>query len=421
MIEILQEGKGRKIEFNHKNDLVYKSGSFFKLLKEWHKLKKAYSLNLNVPKPIKFIKQSLFKAQIIMSFIEGNTLENLVPNLSYVDRIKLAFSLGKTFKELNKHRLWHKDIHKGNIIVTSEGEIFLLDLYKLQKSLSFKISQIKQLAVLYGAFIKDLDIKIILSFLKGYLGNYKNTKEFIKKYGPQIREKGIKNLINILKKEISNLDNPRRFKKIVLGDWKGYLALRTNGLFYENEILDWLESYQKENKILGKIVKEGRSALVVKYKNICLKLFKKRMHKWKGLKDLLLYRMKYTRARKSFFNSYLFYFTCGYTPPPLAFFENKNGEGIFVTLFIEDSVTFSKFIEKFPDKEKALYINKLLKWYKKILDYNFISKDANLRNILVNSKNNIWLIDSLDIVYTNNLKKKTNSINRLLKDLKIYE
>lgn len=417
MIEVLQEGKGRKVELNYQEKLVYKSGSLPQLLVEWYKLKKAYNLKLNVPKPVKFIIQSFSRAQIVMLFIEGSTLENLLPSLDNIDKIKLAFSFGKVFKKLNKYKLWHKDIHKGNIIVTQEKEVFILDLYKLKKSLSLKASQVNQLSILYEVFIKELNLKIISSFLKGYLDSYEDARRFIKRYGSQIKERGLQNLINVLRHEISNLDNPRRFKKVQLEEWSGYFALRTDALLYESEILGWLKTYRENNKIYGEIIKEGRSALVVKYRELCLKFFKKRMHKWMGLKDPIVYKIGYTRARRSFLNSYLFYFISGCTPPPLAFFENKNGEGILVTQFIANSTTFSKFIEKLPEEYKSTYINKLLNWYENILNFNFISKDANLRNILIDSNDKLWLVDSLDIVYTNSHKNKIKSRHRLLKDL----
>ncbi len=420
MNKVLQEGKGRKIEVDYKNRLVYKTGSYLKLLKEWNNLKKLYTLNINVPKPVKFDRKSLLKAQIVMSFILGKTLEELLPKLNYQEKLKIAYELGKIFKDFNKHNIWHEDIHAGNIIITSEKKIFLVDLYKIKKASNLKTLQINQLSVLYGAFIKEINNKIILSFLKGYLGNYKEAKEFIIKYGKEIKKKGIKNLVSILKNEISHLNNPRRFKEVSLENWKGYLALRTNNFIYEDQILTWLNTYQKENKILGDIIKNGRSALVVRYKDVCLKLFKKRKHKWRGLKDLILYNLNYTRARRSFINAYLFYFLCGDTPPPLGFFENKNGESLFVSVFVKNSKNFLKFIENLSPKEKEFYINMLLNWFKKILDFNFISKDAAFKNILIDSENNFWLVDTFDIIYTSNSDKKEKSFNRLLKDVRKF-
>ncbi|MCS7278568.1 MAG: AarF/UbiB family protein [Thermodesulfobacteriaceae bacterium] len=418
-IEVLKEGKGRKIEVERNSQFLYKSGSIFKILKEWYNLKKAFQLKLKVPHPIKFVRLSLFKAQIVMSYIEGKTLEELIPNLKYIEKLRIANELGKMLRILNNQKLCHQDLHKGNIIVSKDNEIFLLDWYKLKKYLTKNKAQINQMITLYGSFIKELNLKLILSFLKGYFGNYKQAKKFIECFGTYIQQQGIKKIIKILKKEVTNLENERRFKKIYFKNWKGYISIRTNGINYEKEILHWLKHYQEDNIILGEILKNGRSSLLVKYNDLCFKLFKRRIHKLKGLKDVFLYIIKSNRVRKSFFNSYLFFFITHFTPAPLAFFENKKGEGLLVTYYIKNSLNFAKLLDNLSNQERKRYINKLLKWYKKVLNYNFITKDPNLRNFLIDS-NNIWLVDTLDIIYTDNPQKKEKSLNKLFQNLKYY-
>lgn len=66
-----------------------------------------------------------FAVYLIMDYIQGETLRDYIKknNLSQ----KLKKNIEEAFKKLNKHGIIHGDEHRGNIMVTEDEEVYIID------------------------------------------------------------------------------------------------------------------------------------------------------------------------------------------------------------------------------------------------------------------------------------------------------
>jgi len=86
-----------------------------------HEAKKA-----GVPTPIIFMVD-LKKTTIIMEFIEGKQIKQLLNEISKDKREKLCMEIGELVGKLHNYGIIHGDLTTSNMILTSEGKIFFVD------------------------------------------------------------------------------------------------------------------------------------------------------------------------------------------------------------------------------------------------------------------------------------------------------
>ncbi len=86
-----------------------------------HEAKKA-----GVPTPTIFMVD-LKKATIIMEFIEGKQIKQLLSEISSSKRSALCFKLGELVGRLHNYGIVHGDLTTSNMILNSEKKIFFVD------------------------------------------------------------------------------------------------------------------------------------------------------------------------------------------------------------------------------------------------------------------------------------------------------
>ena len=86
-----------------------------------HEAKKA-----GVPTPTIFLVD-MKNAAITMEFVEGKQLKQVLPHVSRMEKQKLCVSIGVLIGKMHKHGLVHGDLTTSNMILSSEGKIFLVD------------------------------------------------------------------------------------------------------------------------------------------------------------------------------------------------------------------------------------------------------------------------------------------------------
>lgn len=86
-----------------------------------HKAKKA-----GVPTPVIFMVD-LEEASIIMEFVKGKQIKQILADLSSEERIKLCYQIGKLIGRLHKNGIIHGDLTTSNMILTPYGSIVLID------------------------------------------------------------------------------------------------------------------------------------------------------------------------------------------------------------------------------------------------------------------------------------------------------
>ncbi len=66
-------------------------------------------------------------AYIIMEYVEGQQVKQILNKASKADRHGLCLKIGKSIGQLHSHGLIHGDLTTSNMILTSEGKLFFVD------------------------------------------------------------------------------------------------------------------------------------------------------------------------------------------------------------------------------------------------------------------------------------------------------
>jgi len=86
-----------------------------------HEAKKA-----GVPTPTIFLVD-MKNAAITMEFVEGKQVKQVLPYVSRIEKQKLCVSVGVLIGKMHKRGVVHGDLTTSNMILSSEGKIFLVD------------------------------------------------------------------------------------------------------------------------------------------------------------------------------------------------------------------------------------------------------------------------------------------------------
>ncbi|MCX8153187.1 MAG: Kae1-associated kinase Bud32 [Candidatus Bathyarchaeota archaeon] len=86
-----------------------------------------------VPTPTIFLVDPK-NATIIMEYIEGTQVKQLLGNMSKKERNELCVKIGALIGKLHKHGVIHGDLTTSNMLLNTEGKIFLVDFGLGEKS-----------------------------------------------------------------------------------------------------------------------------------------------------------------------------------------------------------------------------------------------------------------------------------------------
>jgi TP53 regulating kinase-like protein len=97
-----------------------------------HEVKKA-----GVPTPMIFLVD-MKNSTIIMEYVEGKQVKQVLPNISPEQRLKLCDKIGKLVGKMHRHGVVHGDLTTSNMILTSVGKIFLVDFGLGEKTIEIE-------------------------------------------------------------------------------------------------------------------------------------------------------------------------------------------------------------------------------------------------------------------------------------------
>ncbi|MEM1550415.1 MAG: Kae1-associated kinase Bud32 [Candidatus Bathyarchaeia archaeon] len=97
-----------------------------------HKAKEA-----GVPAPVVFIVD-LEEATIVMEYIEGRRIKDILGDLTDKERIEICRQIGKLIGRLHKSGIVHGDLTTSNMILTSDGKIVLIDFGLSEQSVDIE-------------------------------------------------------------------------------------------------------------------------------------------------------------------------------------------------------------------------------------------------------------------------------------------
>jgi TP53 regulating kinase-like protein len=93
-----------------------------------HKAKEA-----GVPTPTIFMVD-VAEATIIMEFVEGKQIKEILDQISSEERLQLSHLIGKMIGRLHKNGIIHGDLTTSNMILTPEGKVVFIDFGLSERS-----------------------------------------------------------------------------------------------------------------------------------------------------------------------------------------------------------------------------------------------------------------------------------------------
>ncbi|MFW9949498.1 MAG: KEOPS complex kinase/ATPase Bud32 [Candidatus Thorarchaeota archaeon] len=172
---------GKKALFKHRLPKSYRIEALDKDIRKVRTLNEAKALiklkayGVNVPQVFEI---NLESAIITMKFIEGEKLKDLMNSLNSSDKLNIFKDIGRQIAILHINGHIHGDITTSNMIVTQEGDVFLIDfgLHDYSDKIEDKSVDLHLLKrVLISSHGNDYE-SCYAAFLKGYEAEYKNQK-----------------------------------------------------------------------------------------------------------------------------------------------------------------------------------------------------------------------------------------------------
>jgi len=126
----LEEWHGRKVIMKKRLPKAYRLPSLDETIRSQrtihepqiiHKAKEA-----GVPTPTIYLVD-IANSNIIMEFIEGKQVKQILNNFTQAKRVQLCRHIGKLIGRLHNHGIIHGDLTTSNMILTSQGKVFFID------------------------------------------------------------------------------------------------------------------------------------------------------------------------------------------------------------------------------------------------------------------------------------------------------
>ena len=173
---------GKRVIFKHRIKKKYREESLdynirtIRTLNEGRALIKVKEEGINVPQVFEIDTE---KALIIMKYIEGYKLRNLMHNLTNSEKLNIFNKIGQQVARLHINGHVHGDITTSNIIVNEKNQIFFIDfgLHEYSDSIEDKSVDIHLFKrVLISTHGKDYE-PCFDAFLKGYQSIYEKIEK----------------------------------------------------------------------------------------------------------------------------------------------------------------------------------------------------------------------------------------------------
>jgi Kae1-associated kinase Bud32 len=138
--------------------------------------------NTGVRTPFVFLVD-LNQTMLIMEFINGNLLKEILPTLTTTQRHKIVLTLGQHIATLHKHNIIHGDLTTSNIILTPDQELFFIDfgLGGISTEIEHKGVDIHLFQRTLESTHHSLYENCLTSFLEGYRSQFPESAKVIQR------------------------------------------------------------------------------------------------------------------------------------------------------------------------------------------------------------------------------------------------
>ena len=161
-----------RIKKNYREDKLDSVIRINRTLNEGRALIKVKEEGINVPQVYEVDTENSI---IIIKYIEGQKLKELMPKLENSEKVKFFYDIGQQVARLHINGHIHGDITTSNIIVTNENQLFLIDfgLHEYSDSIEDKSVDLHLFKrVLISTHGSDF-VMCFNAFLEGYRSEYK--------------------------------------------------------------------------------------------------------------------------------------------------------------------------------------------------------------------------------------------------------
>jgi TP53 regulating kinase-like protein len=172
---------GKEVIFKHRIPKKYRIEELDKRIRTDRTLNEARALikiknyGINVPQVFEI---DTFNSTIIMKYIKGNKLKDILTKLDIDKKSKYFIEIGKNVATLHRNGHIHGDITTSNIIITPDETIFFIDfgLHEYSDTIEDKSVDLHLFKrVLISSHGKDYEFCFI-AFLEGYRSEYKKAE-----------------------------------------------------------------------------------------------------------------------------------------------------------------------------------------------------------------------------------------------------
>lgn len=126
----LEEWQGRKVIMKRRLPKAYRLSTLDETIRAQRTVHEPQIIHRakesGVPTPTIYLVD-IADANIIMEFIEGKQVKQILNDLSEAERISLCRHIGTLIGRLHNHGIVHGDLTMSNMILTPYGKVFLVD------------------------------------------------------------------------------------------------------------------------------------------------------------------------------------------------------------------------------------------------------------------------------------------------------
>jgi len=126
----LEEWQSRKVIMKRRLSKAYRLSELDTVIRAQRTLREPQLIHrakeAGVPTPTIFLIDVVDR-NIIMEYIEGKQVKQILNELSSSERLRLCRHIGMLIGRLHKHGIIHGDLTTSNMILTSNGKVFFVD------------------------------------------------------------------------------------------------------------------------------------------------------------------------------------------------------------------------------------------------------------------------------------------------------
>jgi len=133
----LEEWQGRKVIMKRRLSKAYRLSTLDETIRVQRTVHEPQNIHrakeAGVPTPTIYLVD-IANANIVMEFIEGKQVKQILNDLSQAERISLCRHIGTLIGRLHNHGIVHGDLTTSNMILTPHGKVFFVDFGLSERS-----------------------------------------------------------------------------------------------------------------------------------------------------------------------------------------------------------------------------------------------------------------------------------------------